>query len=181
MQWRISQRGCANLLLPPANVVCAKVMFSQASVILLTGGACMVLFGGACVVLFAGVYVVLFGGACVVLSGGCAWFNLGGCAWFNPGGMHGFIRGVRGFIWGGIVIFSGSVSTFPNNHMINVFTLVRASQNESPNSRYPRNPYYSWAVLYKGYSLSPGLTRVTPPFGNASPSERLSFNIDVRP
>ena len=80
-----------------------------------------------------------------------------------------------------IVIFSGSVSTFPNNHMINVFTLVRASQNESPNSRYPRNPYYSWAVLYKGYSLSPGLTRVTPPFGNASPSERLSFNIDVRP
>ena len=42
-----------------------------------------------------------------------------------------------------IVIFSGSFSTFTNNHMINVFTLVRASQNESPNSRYPRNPDYS--------------------------------------
>ena len=41
------------------------------------------------------------------------------------------------------VIFSGSFSTLTNNHMINVFTLVRASQNESPNSRYPRNPYYS--------------------------------------
>ena len=43
----------------------------------------------------------------------------------------------------GHVIFSGSFSMFTNNHMINVFTLVRASQNESPNSRYPRNPYYS--------------------------------------
>ena len=27
-----------------------------------------------------------------------------------------------------------------NDRMINVFTLVRASQNESPNSRYPEIP-----------------------------------------
>ena len=70
-------------------------------------------------------------------------------------------------------ILSGSFSTSTNDRMINVFTLVRASQNESPNSRYPRNPYCSWAILYKDCSFSPGLTPVTPPFGNTSLSERL--------
>ena len=76
-------------------------MFSQASVILLTGGcvvlfrgACMVLFGGACMVLFGGrawfylgcvrgfihgACMVLFGGACMVLFGGHAWFYSGAC------------------------------------------------------------------------------------------------------
>ena len=102
----------------------AKVMFLQASVILLTGGGmrgfiwggvcvwfylggmhgfirgvCVVLFGGACVVLFGGACVVLFGGACVVL--------LGGRAWFYSGGVHGFIwGGMHGFIWGGMRGFS---------------------------------------------------------------------------
>ena len=70
---------------------------------------------------------------------------------------------------------------FTNDHMINVFTLVRASQNESPNSRYPRNPYCSCAILYKDCSFSPGLTRVTPPFGNTSHSERLTTSmLDLR-
>ena len=70
-------------------------------------------------------------------------------------------------------ILSGSFSTSTNDRMINVFTLIKASQNESPNSRYPRNPYYSLAILYKDCSFSPGLTRVTPPFGNTTLSERL--------
>ena len=37
-------------------------------------------------------------------------------------------------------ILSGSFSTSANDNMINVFTLVRASQDESPNSRYPEIP-----------------------------------------
>ena len=37
-------------------------------------------------------------------------------------------------------ILYGSFSTSTNDRMINVFTLVRASQNESPNSRYPKIP-----------------------------------------
>ena len=63
-------------------------MFSQASVILLTGGTCVVLFGGVCVVLFGGTCVVLFGGACVVLFGGACVVLFGGCAWFYSGGWH---------------------------------------------------------------------------------------------
>ena len=78
-------------------------------------------------------------------------------------------------------ILYGSFSTFTNDHMINVFTLVRASQNESPNSRYPQNPYCSHAILYKDCFFSPGLTRVTPPFGNTSHSERLTTSmLDLR-
>ena len=99
-------------------------MFSQASVILLTGGACVVLFGG-CVWFYLGVCVVLFGGmcgfiwggvrgfirghawfywgcACFYLGGGCAWFFWGCVCGFIWGGMHGFIwGGMHGFIWGG--------------------------------------------------------------------------------
>ena len=104
-------------------------MFSQASVILLTGGmhgfirgACVVLFGGACVVLFGGMHgfirggvcgfiqgacVVLFGGACMVLfGGGCVWFYLGGHAWFYPGGHAWFyLGGCAWFYLGGHVWF----------------------------------------------------------------------------
>ena len=76
-----------SLYLPPANEVWGKVIFLHQFVILFTGG-------GAC--------VVAPGGACVVALGGHAWFYSGGHAWFYLGGMCGFIRGVHGFIWGGM-------------------------------------------------------------------------------
>ena len=84
--------------LPPANVVCAKVMFSQASVILLTGGGVGGFIGGACM---------------VFIRGGHVWFYLGGMHGFIWGGMHGFIRGgawfysggMHVFIWGGMHVF----------------------------------------------------------------------------
>ena len=87
----------------------AKVMFLQASVILLTwggvrgcsrggvrgfiwGGHAWFYPGGACVVLFGG-RAWFYSGGCMVLSGGRAWFYPGGHAWFYSGGVHGFIRG----------------------------------------------------------------------------------------
>ena len=77
----------------------AKVMFLQASVILLTGGGVRGFIRGACVVLF------------------------GGMRGFIWGGVRGFIRGVRGFIWGGcgvrgfiwgacVVLFGGGMHGF---------------------------------------------------------------------
>ena len=92
-------------LLPPANEVWGKVIFSEACVknfvhrgacVVAGGGACMVAGGGgvrgcrghawlwrACVV--AGVCVWLWG--CAWLLGGCVWLQ-GVCAWLQ-GGMHG--------------------------------------------------------------------------------------------
>ena len=79
-----------------------KVMFLQASVILLTGG----------------------GHAWFYSGGGHAWFySGGGHAWFYWGGVRGFIRGacvvlfgggVHGFIWGGacVVLFGGGMRGF---------------------------------------------------------------------
>ena len=61
----------------------------------------------------------------------------------NSHGLLGKLDKLKSLIQDVSVIFSGSFSTFTNNHMINVFTLVRASQYESPNSRYLRNPYCS--------------------------------------
>ena len=84
-------------LLPTANVVCAKVMFSQVSVILLTGGSCMVLFGGCAWFYAGGMCMVLCRGACVVL--------FGGHAWFYAGGMRGFIQGACVVLFGGCVWF----------------------------------------------------------------------------
>ena len=87
-----SQCGRANLLLPPANVVCEGYVFT--GVCLSTGrgmrgcwGACMVACRGACVV-----------------AGGCAWLREGcmvarGCAWL-VGGMHGW--------WGACVVARGA-------------------------------------------------------------------------
>ena len=90
-----SQCGRANLLLPPANVVCEGYVFT--GVCLSTGrgmrgcwGACMVA-GGACMVA-GGVCVVTGGvhgcqGVCMV-GGGHAWL-LGGHVWLLGGSMCG--------------------------------------------------------------------------------------------
>ena len=70
-------------------------------------------------------------------------------------------------------ILRRSFSTSANDRMIHVFTLLRASQTSHLILSILWNPYCSWAILYKDCSFSPGLTRVTPPFGNTSLSERL--------
>ena len=96
----------------------AKVIFSQASVILLTGGGCAWFYlgghawfysGGACIVL-------LRGGMRGFIQGGMRGFIWGGIRGFIQGGMHGFIwggmhgviwGGVHGFIWGACVVLLG--------------------------------------------------------------------------
>ena len=67
-----------------------KVIFSQASVILLPGGACVVAQGEACVVAPRG--------------GVCAWLLPGGSCMVALGGVHGCSRGTcmvapRGCVW----------------------------------------------------------------------------------
>ena len=43
------------------------------------------------------------GGACMVALGVCVWLLRGvGACMVAPGGVHGFIRGVHGFIQGGV-------------------------------------------------------------------------------
>ena len=68
-----------------------KVVFSQASVILLTGGACVVAPGGGMHGFFRG------GTVCVVFTGG------GSVHGFCQGGVHGFFLGGHAwFFWGGV-------------------------------------------------------------------------------
>ena len=69
-------------------------------------------------------------------------------------------------------ILRGSFSTSTNDRMINVFTLFRASQTSHLILSIPEIPI-AHEQSYKDCSFSPGLTRVTPPFGNTSLSERL--------
>ena len=71
-----------------------KVIFSQVSVILLTGGVCMVAGGlcmvarGVCMFFSGGAYVVFARwGACVFFAGGVHGFPLGGLVWFLLGGV----------------------------------------------------------------------------------------------
>ena len=108
------------------NEVVAKVMFLQASVILLTGG-------GACVVARGGRAWLVTGGACVVghrggmrgwSRGGVRGWSQGGHAWLVTGGMCGWSRGacmvghrgacmvghrggMHGWSWGGCVVGHG--------------------------------------------------------------------------
>ena len=107
-----------------------KVMFLQASVILLTGGGVRgFIWGGvrgfirgACVVLFGGRAWFYSGGVRGFIQGGREWFYSGGHAWFYSRGacvvLFGgacvvLFRGVRGFIGGAcVVLFRGGVRGF---------------------------------------------------------------------
>ena len=104
--------GGANLLLPPANVVCEGYVFTPVcdsvngghAWLLLGGGVsgcsgggggAWLLGGGVCGCSWGGICVVAPGGACMVAPRGRVWL-LGGCmvaprgdAWLLLGGMHG--------------------------------------------------------------------------------------------
>ena len=73
-----------------------KVMFLQASVILLTGGRVW-LAGGAW--LWGGMHGFFEG--CMVFLGGHVWFFLGACVVFWWG-VHGFFEGACIFFWWGV-------------------------------------------------------------------------------
>ena len=107
-----------HLFLPPANVVCAKVMFSQVSVILLTGGGH--------VWFYAGGHAWFYSGGMRGFIRGCARFYLGGMRGFIRGGMHGFMwgacvvlcrGGMHGFMQGGAWFYSGGMRGFMQGGM----------------------------------------------------------------
>ena len=83
-------------------------------------------------------------GACVVALGGHAWFYSGGRAWFYSGGVHGFIRGVRGFIWGawfylgGVCGFIqwGCMVLFSGGGVHGFFSFFRYNEIRSMSGRY---------------------------------------------
>ena len=93
-----------------------KVMFLQASVILLTGGgACVVPRGGVRGFIRGGGRVWFYsGGHAWFYSGGRAWFYLGGRAWFYSGGRAWFYSGGRAWFYSGgcVVLFRGGHAWF---------------------------------------------------------------------
>ena len=90
------------------NEVVAKVMFLQASVILLTGGGRAWLLGGACMVGHrGGMRGWSWGGMRGWSRGGRAWLVMGGHAWLVTGGHAWLLMGggMRGCAQGGCVFF----------------------------------------------------------------------------
>ena len=77
-----------------------KVMFLQASVILLTGGEACVVGGGVVCIVFLGGSVRGF------FQGGHAWFFGGACMVFLGGGMRGSFRGAMCGPFGGACMVS---------------------------------------------------------------------------
>ena len=114
-----------------------KVILSQASVILLTGGACVVAWGGwvggmcgcsrggvrgcswegVCMVAPRGHAWLLLRGHAWLLLGGHAWLLLGGMHGCSCGGVHGCSQGVHGCSWGVCVVApGGAYMVAPGGH-----------------------------------------------------------------